>query len=228
MKDSETASVISSASVDSAVSDVDSDEFFDPGEVAILAATLEDASSVESVNSSNSKVLTSLMTLSSYGKPLPDEEASKVLPPGKDGLVWHATVIPDNYFHHGKLIRGLNRRDFLDDGTIKPRRPSLPLTMTDLFSSLTKIQGPEGPRYIFYGVLNGWPSLRTFELIELEKKRTIGPLTPPDYMHSSQLTWSYYWSAEKEGKGGISPAIKDTNKIYRAKLRGAPWTSHGW
>jgi hypothetical protein len=127
------------------------------------------------------------------------------------------------------LIGGLNNRDFdLDNGTIKPQRASLLVTQTQLFSSLTKIEGPDGPRFIFNGVLNGWPSLRNFELIGLEKKFSIGPLTAPDYMSSIVNTWDHHWSADKDGKAGVSPTIEDQNKMFRAKLRAAPWSSVGW
>jgi hypothetical protein len=174
-------------------------------------------------------LVTSLHRDQIYGNKLSEEEALRIIPPGDDGLVWYAIVVPDNFISRGKLIGGLNKRDFnLDDGTIKPRRASLPVTMSQLTTSLTKVVGPQGPRYIFNGVLNGWPSLRNFELIELEKKRSLGPLHALDYMNSLSQTWSRYLSVNKEGKDGISPAIKDNNKVYRAKLRGAPWTSTGW
>jgi hypothetical protein len=173
--------------------------------------------------------LTSQYVESSYGKPLSPEEAAKAVPPGDEGLIRYALVLPDNFLSNGKLFSGLNKRDFdLDNGAIKPRRPSLPITMSDLLTSLTKVNGKDGPRYIFNGVLNGWPSLRQFELIEIDKKRSLGPLHPPDYFHTLRHTWSRYWRADKEGKEGISPAIKDRSRVYRAKLRGASWTSIGW
>jgi hypothetical protein len=98
----------------------------------------------------------------SYGHPLtPDQAVERIGGYGgaiKGGLVHHATLIPDNYVVRGRLVRGLNPRDFEAIPTkgkgglpkIKPRRPTLPVTVTELFSSLTKIDGPSGPRYIFY------------------------------------------------------------------------------
>jgi hypothetical protein len=228
---SETTSVDSSqASFGSDADEAgDLNEIFEDGEFRILTETLEDLDSRASVLfPPNSSILVSGPF---YGNRLSEEKAAALVPPGEDGLVRHAIVIPDNFCTDGKLIGGLNKRDFdLENGAIKPRRPTLPVTQTQLLTSLTKIDLPfgGGPRYIFNGVLNGWPSLRNFELISLEKKRSIGPLTAPDYMNSMRGTWSHYWSAEKEGKAGISPAIKDKNKIYRAKLRGAPWSSLGW
>ena len=231
-----TKELVDSASLtdDSIVSDSgDELQLFDDGELAILSIDLiagDEGQDGETVDSNKIGSISSQNVKSVYGCPLSEEEAKAAMPYGDGGLIWHATVIPDEFFlSDGSLIRGLNKRDFDSASkTIKTRRPSLPLTMTQLFSSLTKIDGPTGPRYIFHGVLNGWPSLRTFELIELEKKRSIGPLTPPDYMNSSKLTWAQYWNVAKEGKEGIVPEIKDKSKIYRATLRGAQWTSVGW
>lgn len=205
----------------------------DQGELKLLQADLEgDGTTVDTKEepSLSESVLTSLDMQSSYGKPLSPEEAVKAVPPGDGGLVRYALVVPDNFCDHGRLTSGLNNRDFdLENGTIKPRRPSLPITMSELMTSLTKVVGEHGqPRYIFNGILNGWPSLRQFELIEIDKKRSLGPLHPPDYFHTLRHTWSRYWRNDKEGKEGKSPAIRDRNRVYRAKLRGAPWTSLGW
>lgn len=214
----------------------------DEGELKILERTLTngvDEEYKDSVDSGSQltrstaalsrSVVTSIHSEQVYGERLSPEEAVSLVPPGDDGLVRYAIVIPDNFISKGKLIGGLNKQDYnVDQGTIKPRRPSLPITMTQLMTSLTRVPGPNGPRYIFNGILNGWPSLRHFELIELQKKRSLGSLHAPGYMHSLPQTWSRYWTAEKEGKEGISPAIKDTGKVYRATLRGAPWTSVGW
>ena len=97
---------------------------------------------------------------SSYGHPLtPEQAVERIGGYGgaiKGGLVHHATLIPDTYVVRGRLLKGLNPRDFEaippKGGLpkIKPRRPTMPVTVTELFSSLTKIDGPSGPRYIFY------------------------------------------------------------------------------
>lgn len=202
----------------------------DQGELKFLQQTLEDGTAETAKDSAvETSVLTSLDAESSYGSPLSPEEAARAVPPGDGGLIRYALVVPDNFATNGKLLSGLNKKDFdLNNGTIKPRRPSLPITMTELMTSLTKVNGSDGPRYIFNGILNGWPSLRQFELIEIDKKRSLGPLNPPDYFHTIHHTWSRYWRVDKEGKEGVSPAIRDRSRVYRAKLRGAPWTSLGW
>ena len=164
-----------------------------------------------------------------YGQALSDEEAIKLVPEGEGGLIWHAIVIPDDFIVNGKLINGLNERDFnFETEEIKPRRGSLPVTQSQLFSSLTKVPGTKGPRYIFNGILNGWPGLRHFELLRLEKKRSLGRLSISDYFNNFQGTWSQYWSAEKDGINEVSPAIHDPNGIFRATLRGPPWSGIGY
>jgi hypothetical protein len=168
-----------------------------------------------------------------YGHPLSVADAQKLLPPGDGGLIWHVTIIPDAYFVNGKLTRGLNPRDFhAENSSIKPRRPSLPLTATEFFSSLTKIDGPAKgqARYIFYGVLNGWPGLRTMQLVSLEQHRRHSSALPsPRELISGQILWVKAWSEEEEGMRGVDPKIfMGSHKIYRAKLRGAPWSGSGW
>jgi hypothetical protein len=164
-----------------------------------------------------------------YGHPLSVEEATQRMPPGEDGLAYHSIIIPDKFIVNGKLIKGLDQRDFdVEKHSIKPRRKSLPMTVTDLLSSLTKIKGPNNEaRYVFYGVLNGWPSLRCFELVGIDQKRQGSVPSPKDFM-SGQILWKHFWKAEAEGTQVIEPHMLDPQKIYRAKLRGAPWTSLGW
>lgn len=180
-----------------------------------------------------------------YGHPLPLSEAEEQMPVGNEGLIWHALIIPDEYFVKGKLKRGLNPRDFdAVNCKIKPRRPSLPVTATDFFSSLTRVEGPEKcqARYIFHGLLNGWPSLRTLELIALEERRGGSALPSPKDLLTGQFLWSNTWSAKDEGMCGKDPKIlqqpnpiysiisqqQQQHRIYRATLRGAPWSGTGW
>lgn len=147
----------------------------------------------------------------SYGNPLSPAEAVQAVPSGSDGLIRFATVVPDKFCVNGTLVvEGLNSRDFdAEKGIIKPRRPSLPITQTDLMSSLTVVDGEEGPRYIFNGILNGWPSLRNFELVGLAKKRRMslpGGVKTPDYMINAinmvGKGWVTYWRADDQGKKG--------------------------
>jgi hypothetical protein len=189
-------------------------------------------------------------------------------------MIYHATVIPDQYFINGKLRGGLAKGDFdLEAQRIKPRRPSLPVTCSDLFSSMARIHGPAAAtaaaaaaadggnnsksnkkpvvpvRHVFYGVLNGWPSLRCFELLSLERKRQSSGMIPsPKDVMMGHTKWTTIWTSSKDGKIGIEPmvailaagaaagsggghAAANTDQsvvVYRAKLRGAPWTAKGW
>jgi len=167
---------------------------------------------------------------SMYGKPLPEEEARELVPPNSDGMGWYATIIPDEFFKEGKLARGLNWRDFdVENSAIKPRRPSLPVTASDFFSSITKVDGPDnGSRYIFSGVLNGWPALRHFEVVTLEQRRQASAIPTPKELVSGQILWTHVWKAEQEGKVGVEPNLQDHHRVHRVKLRGAPWSARGW
>lgn len=177
------------------------------------------------------KTAPSMSVEQSYGNPLTPEEAIQAVPSGDDGLIRYSIVVPDLYCINGKLLNGLNKRDFdAETMAIKPRRPSLLLTKRNLMSSLTMVDTERGPRYIFNGILNGWPSLRHFELIGLKKRRALpGGVQAPEFiMNSVKQAWVHHWRADVEGKDGIPPEIPDHDKIYRATLRGAPWTSLGW
>ncbi len=148
----------------------------DLGELVYLSKSLDDLDEVRTTDTESTGIsqAPSLNTEPSYGEALSSEEALLAVPPGKEGLKRFALVVPDNFCVDGKLMSGLNPRDFdIEKGVIKPRRASLALTKTDLMSSLTTVVGNGGPRYIFNGVLNGWPSLRNFELIGLDKKRSL-------------------------------------------------------
>ena len=172
------------------------------GELLVLAKSLEDPEEEDTMctETTSKSRAPSLNVEQTYGNPLSQEEAVLAVPSGSDGLKRYALVIPDDFCVNGKLMNGLNPRDFdIEKGAIKPRRATLPLTKSDLMSSLTMVVGDGGPRYIFNGVLNGWPSLRHFELIRLEKKRFLpGGVQAPEYiMNSLGKAWLPHWSAGK-------------------------------
>lgn len=203
-----------------------SDEGPADGELGVLLNSLEEDEVPGALARNLSGMMSSQTGEAIYGQPLSVEKAKDRMPPGGGGISYHATIVPDDFFVDGKLRRGLTRRDFdLEKQAIKPRRPSLPVTFHDFFSSITAIAGPQGARYIFYGVLNGWPSLRCFEVVGVEQRRHSGPM--PSFI-SGQILWNSIWKADAEGAEGIEPKPTDKNKIYRVKLRGAPWSSQGW
>jgi hypothetical protein len=158
-----------------------------------------------------------------YREPLSVDAAKERMPPETGGLSWYATIIPDDIFVDGKLRKGLVERDFdLVKQQVKPRRASLPVTSRDFFASLTAIDGPNGkPRYIFHGMLNGWPMLRCLELVSMEERRGAPALIP------SALLWKKVWDASEGELPQLLPPAKNSS-IYRAKLRGPSWTRQGW
>ena len=69
------------------------------------------------------------------------------------GLTWHATIYRD--------INSVNKKHLTKDGTLKPRRPLPHVLAADFFDSIVKTS--DG-RYMFSGILNGWPALREWRL----------------------------------------------------------------
>ena len=172
-----------------------------------------------------------------YGHPLSVEEAKRRMPSGGGGLVWHSLLIHGDPFHDdGTLKPGLNPRDFnTTTRSIKPRRASLPILAQDLYSSLTRIveeEGPTGqqqqPRYIFHGILNGWPSLQTFELIRIQRRRRQHEFANPVEIFKGERVWAHMWSADQEGRQGIDPSIKEKGLIFRISFQSPPWSREGW
>ncbi|CAB9525176.1 expressed unknown protein [Seminavis robusta] len=166
-----------------------------------------------------------LSTESSYGHPLSAEEAAKRVPPGEDGLQWHATLINGDPFDtNGKLKKGLHPRDFdLETKTIRPRRASLPVLAKPFFASLTRVQDePNGTsaRFIFHGILNGWPSLQAFEVMRIERKRGIMSMV-------GLSEWVPVWDANEEGTRGIDPTLPD-ELVFRVTLRAPSHSTTGW
>ena len=188
-------------------------------------------------NNEEARVQKSLLTQkslsleSAYGNPLPPKDAERLMPPGEGGLIWHSLIINGSPFdENGKLKKGLNKRDFdLEKKCLKPRRASLPVLSENFYSSLTRIEDSNGcARFIFHGILNGWPSLQTFELISLQRKRQMNEFVNPKALMKGQHIWAQMWSVAAEGARGIDPIIKEKGLLFRAKLRSAPWTSKGW
>ena len=179
---------------------------FDVGELKNLFGALHDESALERALSDSLSLITSgaiqgecyqqssktLSVESAYGHPLSTEEAEKRLPPGNGGIQWHSLLInADSPFNaDGTLRRGLTPRDYdMEKKTIKPRRASLPIVAKDFYSSLTRIGGPKGQaRFIFHGILNGWPSLRTFEVVRIERKRE-KEFVRPSQIIAGQRVW---------------------------------------
>ena len=197
------------------------------GELKVLVESLDE----DAVPLTWSEVDEQLNGGSAYSDPLSTGEAKKEFLSGGSGVEWKVTIIPNECFVKGKLKKGLNPRDFdLKNQTVKPRRGSLPIRAIDLFSSLTVINGPNGPKYIFCGILNGWPALRCFELRWIEEINIFSLLQDGRYIiNAPRMLRKIVWKASKDGVEGVDPGTNmDSNVIYRANLRGPPWSSKGW
>ena len=195
-----------------------------------------------------------------YGKPLPKEQAAKIVPPSPKGLVWNALVIPDDYYCSEtgeivipELVKKSNRDFDPITKAILPQRASLPMTLSELRSSLTKT---DDNRWIFHGVLNGWPSLRALEVVSVEHKRASGSMATPSDFLKGRVSWVVDWKAsylrssitipKEEAKeheiddDGLPDVLtKDTKnkdldkvwqegRLYRVKLKGPEWSAIGW
>jgi hypothetical protein len=153
-----------------------------------------------------------------YGKPLPAEKAIELFPTSSEqGLTWKAEVVPDRWWVEDggelKPIKGLNPRDFnMETRRIKAHRGAMPLTQSDLLTSITVT--PDG-RYIFHGSLNGWPQLRVLELISLERKFPL-PF--------NKVQYKPFWKPSK----GLLVFDDEQPTVYRASFRGPGWTRRGW
>jgi hypothetical protein len=197
-----------------------------------------------------SMTLTSQSGMSYYGMSLSSEEALRRMPPSADGMIWYATIIPDQCFTKDSTrIPGLNSKDYdLETQMLKPRRPSLPLKATEFMTSLTRVDTVEGDsspmannissasrfRWIFYGVLNGWPALRCFEVVAVEKQKKKGngifSIPSPRDLMTGQVSWETIWKPDSPpGKLGIGPSTPvDANCLFRARLKAPAWSIKGW
>lgn len=137
-------------------------------------------------------------TLSVYGSPMCPEAATAAHPAGDGGIVWHAQLVPDDWRHP---------KHCMPDGEIKPRRPNLPVRVSDFFKSL--VQGTDG-RWIFSGVLNGWPGLTCLELRAITRK---------EGMNVKRL-----WEADRSS----APPPQVSGNSVRLTLRMPPWSARGW
>lgn len=143
-----------------------------------------------------------------------------------NGLIYKARVYANND------IKLIPPKDW--DATnecIKPRRGTLSVLADDFFSSLIQTE-EEKPRWLFSGVLNGWPSLVLLEVRSIHV--TIRGTRIPSIKKGIQRLEVRVWSTEKEGQKGVPPKFPvSNNKVVRykevhVKLRAAAWTSKGW
>lgn len=144
--------------------------------------------------------------LSKYGEPRSSAVVEELIPRGGGGLVWHCSVVTPEWTGGPKEVTA--------DGQIKPRRPTMPILAANFFSSL--VCTPDG-RYVFDGVLNGWPGVCTLELVSITIKTK-------SKIRRSRI--KRIWDVERTP--GVKPAYPTVSKSVRVTLRAAPWTAVGW
>jgi len=138
-----------------------------------------------------------------YGFPLAPTDAAAALPPGAGGLIWRAYLVGESWMD----VDHCN-----PNGTIKPRRPILPVRAQDFFSSC--VQTADG-RWLFTGILNGWPGLSCVELLLIEHR---------DLNKRSRIVHSWAKDDPKWGEPFLPPKVLCAG----ATLRMAPWSAFGW
>lgn len=147
----------------------------------------------------------SASTDSVYGQPLSASEVAARMPLGCGGLVWRALLVGEEW---------QDATFCLADGTIRPRRAALPVSSCDFFRSLVKtVDG----RWIFSGVLNGWPGLTCLELLRFTMRKKV--------LGRSKVV--RIWDAEKNPEGREPPRVP-SSESWHVTLRMAAWTKRGW
>lgn len=149
-------------------------------------------------------------TFSKYGQPEDAETAAALCPTGEGGLIWHAQIVLDDWN---------DKSHCNESGDIKPRRPILPVRKDDFFSSLVKTA--DG-RWLFSGVLNGWPGLTTLQLVSItykKKKKTVLSTAPKT---------TRFWTEGDATSPSWPVQCETVSDSVRATLRSPPCTSKGW
>jgi len=184
---------------------------------------------------------------------------SRTSTPVDKRLEHHARLIPDEREVQDRLIRrGVidTKRDFVnpDDSNkagvkreIKPRRGPLPAVfVSDFMKSIVMIHSPNPqnkgamkPRWVFSGVLNGWPGLHTLELISITCRTAdkISNLLENDKTNLLRKQMLRYrlvrlWHTDNEGAQNIPPHIHSSvlqgSTEVRVTLRAPAYSSVGY
>jgi hypothetical protein len=205
-----------------------------PSPIVQAGKFLSDQESTISDGESTDLDGTSQCKRSVYGKP----ESMKTLQyemscnagEEKGGQIWKANLVPDNYdfkFSTKGTLKMIDKR-FYDAKRkcIKPRRGNLAVRSSDFFSSVVKYTESndnddfelyeQKPKWIFSGVLNGWPALKTLEVVKIECKRSL------------TMNWVTHWDSS-DNKKNEPPTFPTTRSSeVRAVLRAPPYTAIGW
>ncbi len=160
------------------------------------------------------------------------------------GLIWKANIVPDDFdknFESNGTLEMCRVRDYdAKKKCIKPRRGNLLVKKSDFFESIVTF--PDGDEYesndeldidifeestivknhwCFSGVLCGFPSLTTLEVIKIEYRRSpsLGNINP---------TWTTHWKSSKHDFKPMYPSKVEDLAEVRAVLRSPPYSTNGW
>mmetsp|Transcript_13316 Transcript_13316/g.24990 ORF Transcript_13316/g.24990 Transcript_13316/m.24990 type:complete len:612 (+) Transcript_13316:162-1997(+) len=151
------------------------------------------------------------------------------------GLLWIATIVPDDFderYEEKGILKMCHKSNYdAKQKCIKPRRGNLLVKSSDFFESLVKVgseQDGDGggitsssssspSRWVFSGILCGWPALKTLEVLKIEYKRALA------------LQWRTHWNTE-ENIRNVPPSFPSGPVLteVRAILRMPPYTMSGW
>ena len=173
---------------------------------------------------------------SKYKKPADAKVLREILRASNDedptgGHVWKANLVPDQFdknWDKKKSLRMCHKNNYdAKKKCIKPRRGGNHVKCSDFFGSLVKVLEEEDEddfrlyastsRWVFSGVLCGWPSLATLELVKIEFKRALS------------IQWKTHWDSDDNPQDSTpsfpgGPALTEV----RAVLRMPPYSINGW
>ena len=147
-----------------------------------------------------------------YGEKISPEKGDEIME-GDNGLVYYAILVSDEY---------CDPKHCTEDGSLKSRRPMPHVRTRDFFASLAKTE--EG-KWVFNGVLNGWPALTTLELLKMEYV----------YKEKGIMLSKVYWESGEGGssespyfpEAGLAFFLKKPTSV-RITLRKPAWSSVGY
>lgn len=170
----------------------------------IFTSKVDDVDCITSKRSSD-KAAPSECLDSKYGDPACAKDIAEIYPRGSGGLVWHVQLVSDDWIG--------NEKDCTPEGEIRARRPTLPVREKDFFKSLVRTQ--DG-RWMFSGVLNGWPALTCLEVRSITCK-------VKGRVYGTRI--KRVWDAARSSEPPFYPRAV---KSVRATLVSPPWSARGW
>jgi hypothetical protein len=148
-------------------------------------------------------------TAAIYNEPKSSAEAERIQFEG--GLVWHAKIVRDDYS---------DPKHTTATGDLKMRRPLPQARESEFFNSL--VQTHSG-KWIFSGILNGWPSLTELEIesVTVLVSSLIG-------RKKIRRFWSSLGPNNEQNRAKPSFPSDPRVKSVRVTLRAPNWTAFGW